>query len=95
MWLTTLGSVVPYVANGSVRILAVMQPQRFAGAPDIPTIAETLPHFRAALSWFGLFGPPGLPRPIIDRLSTEIGKAARSPEIEQKIKTLDLNVFWT
>lgn len=74
--LTTLGSVAPGVANRSVRILAVMEPQRFAGAPDIPTIAETLPHFRAPLSWFGFFAPPGLRRPVIDRLSTGAAEIA-------------------
>jgi tripartite-type tricarboxylate transporter receptor subunit TctC len=93
--LTTLGSIEPNVASGKLRILAVMEPNRFAGAPDIPTIAETLPQFRAPLSWFGLFGPPGLPQPIVQKLNVEISKALRSPEIDSKIKNLDLNVFPT
>jgi tripartite-type tricarboxylate transporter receptor subunit TctC len=93
--LTTLGSIEPNVASGKLRILAVMEPNRFAGAPDIPTIAETLPKFRAPLSWFGFFGPAGVPQPIVEKLNAEIAKALRSPEIDAKIKNLDLNVFPT
>jgi tripartite-type tricarboxylate transporter receptor subunit TctC len=93
--LTTLGSVKPYVASGKLRILAVMEPKRFAGAADIPTITETLPKFRAPLSWFGFFGPPGVPQPIVGRLNAEIANALRSPKIDEKIRNLDLNVFPT
>jgi tripartite-type tricarboxylate transporter receptor subunit TctC len=93
--LTTLGSIEPYAASGKLRILAVMEPNRFAGAPDIPTIAETLPKFHAPLSWFGFFGPSGVPQPIIEKLNAEIAKALRSPKIDEKIKNLDLNIFPT
>lgn len=93
--LTTLGSIQPYVASGKLRILAVMEPQRFAGAPAVPTIGETLPKFRAPLSWFGFFGPAGVPQPIVEKLNAEIAHALRSPAIDQKIRNLDLNVFPT
>lgn len=93
--LTTLGSVSALAKTGRVRILAVMEPSRFAAAPDIPAISEILPRFQAPLSWFGFFGPPGMPRDVIDKLNAEIGEAARSSELDQKIKNLDLNVFWT
>jgi tripartite-type tricarboxylate transporter receptor subunit TctC len=93
--LTTLGSVDPHVKSGNVRVLAVMEATRFSGAPGIPTISEVLPDFHAPLSWFGFFGPPGTPEPIVERLNAEIANALRSAEIGQKIKTLDLNVFPT
>ena len=93
--LTTFGSIKPYVASGKLRILAVMEPKRFAGAADIPTIAETLPEFRAPLSWFGFFGPAGVPRPVVEKLNAEIAKALRSPRIAEKIRNLDLNIFPT
>jgi tripartite-type tricarboxylate transporter receptor subunit TctC len=93
--LTTLGSVDPHVKSGNVRVLAVMEPTRFAGAPDIPTISEALPSFHAPLSWFGFFGPPGTLEPVVEKLNAEITKALRSADIDQKIKSLDLNVFAT
>jgi tripartite-type tricarboxylate transporter receptor subunit TctC len=93
--LTTLASVLPYVASGQVRVLAVMEPKRYAGAPDIPTISESLAAFDAPLSWFGFFGPPRMPQPIVDKLNAEIGNALRSTEIREKIRSLNLNVFAT
>ena len=93
--LTTLGSVLPHVAGGQARVLAVMESKRYAGAPDIPTIRESLPAFNAPLSWFGFFGPPGMPQSIVDKLNVEVGNALRSPEIRDKIQTLNLNAFET
>lgn len=93
--LTTLGSIKPYVATGKLRILAVMEPERFGGAPDVPTIAETLPKFRAPRSWFGFFGPAGVPQPVVMKLNAEIGNALHSSGIADKIRNLDLNVFPT
>ena len=82
--LTTLGSIKPYVASGKLRILAIMEPKRFAGAPEIPTIAETLPQFRAPLSWFGFFGPAGVPQPIVAKLNAEIGQCAALSQNRRK-----------
>jgi len=93
--LTTLGSVAPFVKSGKIRVLAVMEPKRFVAAPDVPAIREVLPDFSAPLSWFGFFGPPGMPQRIVDTLDSAIGNAARSPDIDEKIKKLDLNVFST
>lgn len=93
--LTTLGSIEPNVASGKLRILAVMEPSRFSGAPDVPTVAETLPKFRAPLSWFGFFGPADMPQQITEKLNAKVAKALRSPEIDDRIKNLDLNVFPT
>ena len=93
--LTTVNSVAPQVAAGSIRILAVMQPQRYAQLPDIPAIKELLPAFNAPLSWFGFFGPPGMPAPVIEKLNAAIGAALQSAQVRDKITGLDLNVFAT
>ena len=93
--LTTLASVAPHVANGNVRVLAVMESKRYPGTPDIPAVSEVLPKFRAPLSWFGLFGPPRLPEDITEKLHHEIGKALNDPEIQGKIKDLNLTPFPT
>jgi len=93
--LTTLASVAPHVESGTVRVLAVMEPKRYPSAPDVPAISEVLPAFRAPLSWFGFFGPPGMSEPVVERLHAEIGKALTATEIRDKIKNLNLNVFAT
>ena len=83
--LTTLASVAAHVESGTVRILAVMEPKRYSGAPDIPGISEVLPAFHAPLSWFGLFGPPGMPQPVVEKLHVEMSKALSSTEIRDKM----------
>jgi tripartite-type tricarboxylate transporter receptor subunit TctC len=93
--LTTLASVAPHIANGNVRVLAVMEPNRYPGVPDVPAVSEVLPKFHAPLSWFGFFGPPGTPQPIVDKLHNEIGKALGDTEIRAKIKELNLTPFPT
>jgi tripartite-type tricarboxylate transporter receptor subunit TctC len=93
--LTTLASVAPHVESGTVRTLAVMEPKRYPSAPEVPAISEVLPAFRAPLSWFGFFGPPGMPEPVVEKLHAEIGKALTATEIRDKIKSLNLNVFAT
>ena len=53
--------------------------------PDVPTMAESgFPGFEM-LSWYGLWGPPALPREIVDRLATEVARAVKSPEMQEKL----------
>jgi tripartite-type tricarboxylate transporter receptor subunit TctC len=68
---------------GQVRILAVLEPARYAGLPDVPSMSEIIPAFRKPSSWFGFVGPPGLPAPIVARLNTEMNKALNEPDIVQ------------
>ncbi len=71
---------VPYVASGRLRAIAVTSAQRAETLPDVPTVAESgWPGFEA-LNWFGIVVRAGTPRPIIERLSAEIGKALQTPE---------------
>ena len=60
--------------QGSVRALAVTDSQRSKSAPDIPTMAEAGVKNYALTIWFGFVAPAGTPRPIVDRLSADIGK---------------------
>ena len=50
---------------GQVKILAVLEPARYAKLPDVPSMSEIMPAFRKPSSWFGFFGPAGLPAPIV------------------------------
>ena len=58
--------------------------------PDVPSISEIIPAFRKPSSWFGFFGPPGLPAPIVNRLNAEMSKALTDPDV---VKNLDANAF--
>ena len=69
---------------GQVKILAMLEPSRFAKMPDVPSMSEFIPAFRKPSSWFGFFGPPRLPSPIVTRLNAEMAKALGEPAIAQK-----------
>jgi tripartite-type tricarboxylate transporter receptor subunit TctC len=70
---------------GSIKILAVLEPMRFAGRPDIPSMSEIVPAFRKPSSWFGLFGPPGLPAPLVRRLNAEALAALDAPDVRRRL----------
>ena len=64
----SVGSAVPQWRDHKVRILAVGAAKRLAGLPEIPTVAESGPPGYEAVSWFGLFGPAGMPAALVSRL---------------------------
>ena len=55
--------------------------------PDLPAIAETVPGYEFN-SWIGVFGPAGLPAPIVDRISAEIAKAVRTEDTRKRMQEL-------
>src|SRR6187200_54676 len=71
---------------GQVKILAVLEPARYSRLPNVPSMSEIIPAFRKPSSWFGFFGPPGLPQPVVMRLNTEMAKALREPEVVQSFE---------
>ena len=86
----TLATSMPYIRAGRVRTLAVASAQRFALLPDVPTVAEAgVPGF-AINNWAGVFVAGGTPRPIIERLNSEIVKALAPPDVRQKLLEMGL-----
>jgi tripartite-type tricarboxylate transporter receptor subunit TctC len=74
----------PQAKAGTMRALAVTSTQPSAVAPEIPTIAATLPGFDAT-SWHGLFAPARTPRPIVDTLAAEVKRIFESPELQKSL----------
>ncbi len=85
-------SALPMAKEGRIRAIAVTTAKRSSAAPDIPTIAETIPGFEAT-TWFALFAPAGTPKPVIDRLHAEVIRVFRLPEVSDKLKTLGLEAL--
>jgi len=74
-------NAVPQVRSGNLRALAVTGSQRLSLLPEIPTIAESgYPGFETR-TWYGLFGPAGMPAEIVRKLHADSEKALRIPEI--------------
>jgi tripartite-type tricarboxylate transporter receptor subunit TctC len=81
---TTIGAAQPHVRSGKARVLASTGEKRATSLPDVPTLAEQGLKTYPTYSWWGVYVPAGTPRPIVDRMSVELGKAARSPDVAQK-----------
>jgi tripartite-type tricarboxylate transporter receptor subunit TctC len=77
----------PQAQAGTVRALGVTSPQRSQTAPDVPTIAETLPGYDAT-TWHGLFAPAGTPRPIVDKIAADVKRIYETPEVQAKLKEI-------
>jgi len=82
-------SALPMAREGKIRAIAVTTAKRSSAAPEIPTIAESIPGFEAT-TWFAMFAPAGTPKPVIDRLNAEMLRVFRLPDVAERLKTLGL-----
>ena len=64
----TLGTAAPLHAAGKIRMLALLQSKRYRGAPDLPTVGESVPGYELPGSWYALIGPAGMAQPLVQRL---------------------------
>ncbi|MDM0021061.1 Bug family tripartite tricarboxylate transporter substrate binding protein [Variovorax saccharolyticus] len=76
----------------SMRPLAVTGTQRMPGLPDVPTFVELGYHSFDPYGWFGVFLPAGTPAPVVQKLSEEINRILRLPDVTAKIEALGLQV---
>jgi tripartite-type tricarboxylate transporter receptor subunit TctC len=81
--------LLPHMDSEHIRLIAVGTAHRLAVAPDIPTVAETLPGFEFS-SWNGFLAPTGTPEPIITVIRSEIAALAKSPEISERLTKLGI-----
>lgn len=81
-----LASAKPHLQSGRLRALAVTSARRSALAPELPTVEEALGlrDFDLA-AWTGMFGPAGLPRDVVDKVSTALQRALAKPEVRERI----------
>jgi tripartite-type tricarboxylate transporter receptor subunit TctC len=91
MMFISVGSAVPQWKANKVNFIAVGAAKRMRLLPEIPTVAESgLPGYEA-VSWFGLFGPPGMATDIVAKINDEVRKTFADPEVKQNF--LDRQYF--
>ena len=76
---------LPQARAGRVRALAVTSAERIPAAREIPTIAESGVPGYEVVNWFGILGPKGIPRPIVERMNREINRAVHMPEVVERL----------
>jgi tripartite-type tricarboxylate transporter receptor subunit TctC len=80
-----LNNVAGYLSSGKLKVLAVMARKRSSELPGVPTIGEAIPGFPPQTPFHGVYGPAGLPPPIVTRLNGLFNKAAEAPEFRQLV----------
>jgi tripartite-type tricarboxylate transporter receptor subunit TctC len=80
--------VMPLIAAGNLRALAVTVPSRIAETPDVPTLAEAGVPDVVAGTWFGLFAPAGTPMPIVHKLEAAARQIAAADDFKARLTML-------
>ena len=85
----SLPTGLPHVKEGRLRALGVSSAKRSPLVPDLPPISDVLPGYESS-TWFGLFGPRGLPADVVTRVNTAANQVLRDPEVVEKLKSLGI-----
>jgi tripartite-type tricarboxylate transporter receptor subunit TctC len=83
--------VLPHVQAGRLRALAVTGPKPTPLVPGVPTVSESGVAGFNMTSWWGIFGPAGVPQPIVGQLNKELTRILRTPEVQKTFATLGVD----
>jgi tripartite-type tricarboxylate transporter receptor subunit TctC len=91
----TVPAALPFIQAGQLRPLAVTTAKRISQLPDVPTVTEAtgMPNFDV-VSMFGILAPAGTPKPIIDKLSTDIKAILQRPDVQERMLTAGVYVSY-
>jgi tripartite-type tricarboxylate transporter receptor subunit TctC len=85
----SLPSGLPHVKEGRLRALGITSAKRSSLLPDLPAISETVPGFES-VTWFGMYGPKGLPADILSKVNTALNQALQDPEVKDRFAHLGI-----
>ena len=85
MLFTTTISAAPHIKAGKMRAVAITSAKRQPGMPDVPTVGETLPGYRAE-AFQGMVVPAGVPQAVVNKLSAEVARIVRLPDVAQRFE---------
>ncbi len=77
--------MLTHVKGGKLKALAVGSAKRSPAAPEIPTVAESVPGFEY-VTWYGLFVPSATPRAVVARLNEAVVKSLKLPQLDQQLR---------
>jgi tripartite-type tricarboxylate transporter receptor subunit TctC len=92
MAILTASTILPHARQGKLRALAITETKRYAKAPELPTIGESVPGYALPDSWLCVLGPAGLPKPVVARLNADIRAAITAPEVRARLESVGFEV---
>ena len=90
LYVGTMATVAQLVKNQKVRALAVTGAKRSPHLPQVPTMAESGLAGYELSSWYGIFGPAGIPQDILASLNAAIGKAIQMPDVVARLASVSV-----
>ena len=81
-----LPSALPFIKDGRLIAIVVAAPQRLAVLPNIPTFKEVGLEPVNRMAYYGIYGPKGLPKEIVDKVSTAVKKTLEDPAVKKRIE---------
>ena len=87
-------SALPLIQTNKLRALGVTSAKRTSLAPELPTIAESLPGFEV-IGWYGLLAPTGTPADVVARLNAAVIAALKNPELRERFVALGADPLGT
>ncbi len=85
MLFTTTISAAPHIKSGKMRAVAITSAKRQPSMPDVPTVGETLPGYRAE-AFQGMVVPAGVPQAVVNKLSAEVARIVKLPDVAQRFE---------
>jgi tripartite-type tricarboxylate transporter receptor subunit TctC len=85
-------AALPMTQSGRLRPLGVTTRKRSAMLPDVPSISETVPGYEM-FGWYSLVAPSGVPQAILEKVSAEVVKAVKEPEMAEQLKGLGIELI--
>ena len=79
------------VDSGTLKPIAIGTRARLRTAPNLPTIAETIPGFEAD-GWLALMAPPGTPEPVARKISDDLRAVLARPELQKRFEDLGTTI---
>jgi tripartite-type tricarboxylate transporter receptor subunit TctC len=91
--IASVAAISPHVRSGKLRGLVTTGDKRSHTMPDVSTLAEQGVPNITALAWWGMLAPAGTPKPIVDRMHSEITKALKLPDVRKTLtETLGMDI---
>ena len=88
----TITSARGFLESGELRLLATTLPERSKMYPDAPTLRESgLPGTNVS-AWFAIFGPPGMPRAVVDEYAAAVDKVMKIPSVRERLESFAIKV---
>ena len=87
---TAASGYAPHVKSGTIRLLATYSEERLAEHPNTPTFKELGYPYMLLQSWYILYGPKGMEKPVVDKLIGAFKKAIKTPEFTKFAKDLEV-----